>query len=109
MAMYDAPPIPTRRPVVHAEPPQLQPGDYVRIRGVPGDMPAHTQLEGAFGRIVRIAGASVVLEMDEPYTAGGLTHRLYYSSAYQLMKVETVGRMGARQLYDDSPAQDSGA
>jgi hypothetical protein len=106
MAMYDAPAIPTRRPVAHRQPPQLQPGDAVRIRGVPGDMPGHAQLEGAFGRVVRVAGASVVLEMDEPYTAGGLTHRLYYSSPYQLTKVESVGRMGARELYDDAPEAD---
>jgi hypothetical protein len=49
MAMYDAPPIPTRRPVEHDSPPQLQPGDHVRIRGVPGDLPSHAQLEGALG------------------------------------------------------------
>lgn len=101
MAMYDAPAIPTRRPLEHRQPPVLRPGDHVRIRGVPGDMPSHAQLEGAFGRVARIAGASVVLDMDEPYTAGGLTHRQYFASPYQLVKVESVGRMGARELYDD--------
>jgi hypothetical protein len=43
----------------------------------------------------------VMLEMDEPYTAGGLTHRMFYGSPYQLKKVEPVGRMGARNLFDD--------
>jgi hypothetical protein len=105
--MYDAPPIRTRSQVVREPLPELRPGDHVRIRGLPGDMPGHAQLEGAFGRVVRVSGASVVLEMDEPYTAGGLTHRLYYSSPYQLRKVETVGRMGARELYDDSPEGDA--
>ena len=78
------------------------PGDYVRLQGMPGDLPSHAQLEGAFGRVVHVAGASVMLEMDEPYTAGGLTHRMFYGSPYQLKKVEPVGRMGARKLFDDS-------
>ena len=51
---------------------------------------------------MHVAGASVMLEMDEPYTAGGLTHRMFYGSPYQLKKVEPVGRMGARKLFDDS-------
>ena len=38
---------------------------------------------------------------DEPYTAGGLTHRTFYGSPYQLKKVEPVGRMGARNLFDE--------
>ena len=102
MAMYDADPIPTRRPVAHDQLPQLEPGDYVRLQGIPGDLPSHAQLEGAYGRVVHVAGASVMLEMDEPYTAGGLTHRMFYGSPYQLKKVEPVGRMGARNLFDDS-------
>ena len=102
MAMYDADPIPTRRPLTHDELPQLEPGDYVRLQGMPGDLPSHAQLEGAFGRVVHVAGASVMLEMDEPYVAGGLTHRMFYGSPYQLKKVEPVGRMGARKLFDDS-------
>lgn len=101
MAMYDAEPIATRSPVVHEQPPVLAPGDHVRLRGRPGFDPAHAQLEGAFGRVVRVSGDSVVLEMDEPYQAGGLTHRIFYSSRYQLNKVESVGRMGARELFDD--------
>jgi hypothetical protein len=109
MAMYDADPIPTRSPISHQQPPQLEPGDHVRLRGLPGDLPAHAQLEGAFGRVVRVSGASVVLEMDEPYSASGLSHRLFYSSPYQLTKVESVGRMGARDLFDDSAEDADGA
>src|SRR5947209_20619703 len=109
MAMYDAPPIRTRRLVVRQRPPQRRPGGDVRSRGVPGDMPAHKQLEGGFGRVARIAGASVVLDMDEPYTAGGLAHRQYFASPYQLVKVESIGRMGARELYDDEPEDGSAA
>jgi hypothetical protein len=102
MAMYGADPIPTRKPVVHPQPPHLQPGDSVRLIGLPGDLPAHAQLEGAYGRVVRVSGQSVVLEMDEPYTAGGLEHRMFYASQYQLKKVEVTGRMGARDLYGDA-------
>jgi hypothetical protein len=51
----------------------------------------------------------VVLEMDEPYSASGLSHRLFYSSPYQLTKVESVGRMGARDLFDDSAEDADGA
>ena len=37
--------------------------------------------------------------MDEPYQADGRTQRLFYSSPYQLNKVESVGRLGARDLF----------
>jgi hypothetical protein len=106
MAMYGADPIPTRRPVVRSQMPQLAPGDHVRINGLPGDLPAHAQLEGAFGRVLHVAGDSVVIETDEPYTAGGLTHRQYFCSRYQLRKVQPVGKMGGRDLYEE---EDEGA
>ena len=73
MAMYDAEPIPTRRPIAHPQPPHLVPGDPVRLIGFRGDLPAHAQLEGAFGRVLHVTGQSVVIEMDEPYMAAGLT------------------------------------
>jgi hypothetical protein len=101
MAMYDADAIPTRRPIAHRRLPRLAPGDHVRINGLPGDLPAHAQLEGGFGRVLRVSGASVVIETDEPYTASGLTHRTFFCSSYQLRKVEPVGKMGARDLYDE--------
>src|SRR5438309_9272041 len=104
--MYGADPIPTRRPVVRTGLPQLAPGDHVRILGLPGDLPAHAQLEGAFGRVQRVAGASVVIETDEPYTAGGLTHPQFFCSLYQLRKVEPVGKMGGRVLYDEAESED---
>jgi hypothetical protein len=50
----------------------------------------------------------VVLRMDEPFMAAGLTQRLYYSNVHELTKVESVGRMGARDLFqDDEDDQDS--
>ena len=107
MAMYDAEPIPTRRPVEHEQPPPLAPGDYVRLRGRPGFDVSHGQLEGAYGQVVRVSGSSVLLEMDEPYQAYGRTQRLYYSSPYQLKKVESVGRLGARELFADDEDDES--
>ena len=87
--MYDADPIPTRRPIVRPSLPVFSPGDHAR------------RPDGAYGTVVRVAGDSVVLKMDEPFTAGGLTHQLYYSNVHELEKVESVGRMGARDLFDD--------
>jgi hypothetical protein len=89
MAMYDAPPIATRRPITHEPLPVLAPGDHVR-RG-----------DGEFATVVRVAGESVVLRMDEPYLAAGLPHRLYYSNLHELTKVESVGRLGARDLFQE--------
>ncbi len=106
MAMYGADPIPTRRPVKRTQLPGLAPGDHVRLIGLPGDLPAHEQLEGAFGRVLRISGNSVVIETDEPYTASGLVHRTFFASLYQLRKVEPVGKMGDRDLYDDEDEED---
>jgi hypothetical protein len=89
MAMYDAEPIPTRRPVKRIELPVLAPGDHAR------------RPDGAYGTVVRVAGDSIVLRMDEPYQAAGLTQRLYFSNVHELTKVESVGRMGARDLFQD--------
>ena len=97
MAMYDAQPIHTRRPIEHKQLPQLEPGDHAR------------RPDGAYGTVVRVAGDSVVLRMDEPFQAGGLSHRLYYSNLHELTKVESVGRMGARDLFQDEDAEDDQA
>jgi hypothetical protein len=89
MAMYDAPPIETRRPITHEPLPVFAPGDHARRR------------DGAFGTVVRVAGDSVVLRMDEPFLVAGLSQRIYYSNVHELTKVESVGRMGARDLFHD--------
>jgi hypothetical protein len=96
MAMYDAPAIKTRRPITHEPLPVFGAGDHAR------------RLDGAYGTVVRVHGDSVVLRMDEPFMAAGLSHRLYYSNVHELTKVESVGRMGARDLFqDDEDDQDS--
>ena len=92
--MYDNTPIETRRPVVRREPPKLQPGDRVRLR-------EGRRLAAAKGTVARVAGGSVVLEMDEPYLAGGLTQRTFYSYPFELELIPRVGRMGAEDLFAD--------
>ena len=77
-------------------PPELHPGDRVRLKPT-----------GAGGTVRRVHGRSVVLEMDEPFVAGGLTQRTYYSYPGELELVPVVGRMGAEPLYaeDGEPPQ----
>ncbi|MDQ1674815.1 MAG: hypothetical protein QOC98_3377 [Frankiaceae bacterium] len=87
--MYDAEPIETRRPITRKALPVFVPGDHARRR------------DGAYGTVMRVAGDSVVLRMDEPFQSGGLTHRVYYSNVHELAKVASVGRMGARDLFQD--------
>ena len=81
-------------------PPDLQAGDHVRIKRVPGTMPAHVHLEGATGVVERVAGERVVLRLDEPYRASGLTQQRFYSYARELEPLRVVGRMGIRDLYE---------
>jgi hypothetical protein len=82
-------------------PPELDVGDHVRIKRVPGTMPAHAQLEGATGVVERVAGDRVVLRLDDPYEASGVTQQRFYSYARELEPLRVVGRMGTRDLYAD--------
>lgn len=106
MAMYDAQPIEPRKPVDRTPPPVLAPGDHVRLIRTPGTMAGHRALDGAFGTVLRVAGESVVLEMDEPFEAGGLTQTVFYSRASELKKVEAAGKMGSRVLFRDRDSED---
>ncbi|MDX6594216.1 MAG: hypothetical protein QOJ13_3412 [Gaiellales bacterium] len=109
MAMYDSKPIETRKPIDRRAAPVLAAGDHVRLTGNPGTMPGHVALDGAFGTVLRVVGDSVVLEMDEPFEAGGLTQTVFYSRPSELKKVRVAGRMGSRVLFsdDDEDAADS--
>jgi hypothetical protein len=80
-------------------PPALSAGDHVRIKRVPGTMPAHQHLEGATGVVERVAGDRVVLRLDDPYEVNGLTQQRFYSYARELDLLRVVGRMGTRDLY----------
>ena len=96
MAMYDNPPIATRKAVVHEGDPKLQVGDRVRLKRNPGTMPGHDALDGALGTVVRIFPGRVVLDMDHEYVASGLV-----SYPGELERIERVGRMGAVDLFAD--------
>jgi hypothetical protein len=109
MAMYDAKPIETRKPIDRPAPPDLAPGDLVRLVRNPGTMPGHAALDGAYGTVLRVAGDSVVLEMDEPFDAGGLTQKVFYSRPSELKKVRAAGRMGSRVLFADDDEADADA
>jgi hypothetical protein len=56
---------------------------------------------GESGTVVRVAGRSVVLELDRPYMAAGTPQRLFYSYAGELEAIPRVGRMGAVDLFAD--------
>jgi hypothetical protein len=70
-------------------------GDRVRI--VAGFSPQ----VGQSGTVVRVAGRSVIVELDRPFAVSGQTQRLYYSYAGELERVARVGRMGAQDLFAD--------
>jgi hypothetical protein len=101
MAMYDNPPIPTRKPVAHEGDPELEVGDRVRLKRTPGTMPGHEALDRATGTVIRVVPGRVVLEMDHEYVASGLVQRQFYSFPGELERIERVGRMGAVDLFAD--------
>ncbi len=70
-------------------------GDRVRI--VAGLSPQF----GQAGTVVRVAGRSVIVELDQPFAVSGASQRLYYSYAGELEAVARVGRMGAQDLFAD--------
>ena len=70
-------------------------GDRVRIVG------RNSPRRGDVGTVVRVAGRSVVLELDRPYMAVGTPQRLYYSYPGELEQIPRVGRMGAQDLFAD--------
>jgi hypothetical protein len=63
---------------------------------------------GETGGVVRVAGRSVVIELDRPYMAAGTPQRLYYSYPGELELIPRVGKMGAVDLFadDQDPAPD---
>jgi hypothetical protein len=81
-------------------PTSVAPGDRVRI------VAATSPQAGQSGTVVRVAGRSVVLELDRPFASAGSSQRLYYSYPGELELVPRVGRMGARDLFADD---DSGS
>ena len=56
---------------------------------------------GQSGTVTRVAGRSVVVELDRPYEVAGQPQRRYYAYAGELEAIERVGRMGAHDLFAD--------
>jgi hypothetical protein len=93
MPLFKRPDRPTLKP--RRARPEVAPGDRVRI--VAGYSPQHGQL----GTVVRVAGRSVVVELDSAFPVAGSSQRLFYSYAGELEAVPRVGRMGAQDLFAD--------
>jgi hypothetical protein len=91
MPLFKRPDRPTLKP--RRPRPEVGPGDRVRI--VAGYSPQH----GQSGTVVRVAGRSVVVELDAPFEVAGKTQRLFYSYAGELEPFARVGRMGAQDLF----------
>jgi hypothetical protein len=75
--------------------PDVAAGDRVRV--VAGLSPQF----GQSGTVMRVAGRSVIVELDQPFAVSGASQRLYYSYAGELESIARVGRMGAQDLFAD--------
>jgi hypothetical protein len=75
--------------------PEISAGDRVKV--VAGLSPQY----GQSGTVVRVAGRSVIVELDRAFPVSGASQRLYYSYAGELEPVARVGRMGAEDLFAD--------
>jgi hypothetical protein len=76
-------------------PPTVAAGDRVRIVG------RNSPKLGEVGTVARVAGRSVILDLDRPYMASGTPQRQYYSYPGELELIPRVGRMGAQDLFAD--------
>jgi hypothetical protein len=86
-------------PSAAGEPTPIGPGARVRIR-----RDAQHPLAGLTGEVIHISGRRVVLRMDEPYRASGVTERVFYSYPEELEVARRVGRLGDVDLYDETEA-----
>ena len=75
--------------------PEVAPGDRVRI--IAGFSPQF----GQSGTVVRVAGRSVIVELDTPFDVAGASQKRFYSYAGELEAIPRVGRMGAQDLFAD--------
>jgi hypothetical protein len=75
--------------------PEIAVGDRVKI--VAGFSPQF----GQSGTVARVAGRSVIVDLDRPFPVSGGTQRRYYSYAGELEPIARVGRMGAQDLFAD--------
>jgi hypothetical protein len=93
MPLFKRPDRPTIKP--RRQRPEISAGDRVKV--VAGFSPQY----GQSGTVVRVAGRSVIVELDRAFPVSGASQRLYYSYAGELEPVARVGRMGAEDLFAD--------
>ena len=93
MPLFKRPHHPTIKP--RRARPDVAAGDRVKV--VAGFSPQC----GQSGTVVRVAGRSVVVELDRAFAVSGGSQRLYYSYAGELEPIARVGRMGAHDLFAD--------
>jgi hypothetical protein len=101
MAMYDAPRIPTRKPLDRRRTPVLSAGDRVRFHRADEAIPGHGPDDGAMGTVQRVNGDAVVVQLDEPFEAAGLTVHTFHSYAPELEPIARVGKLGSEDLFAD--------
>jgi hypothetical protein len=101
MAMYDAPRIPTRTPLDRPRTPVVKAGDRVRFHRAAEAIPGHGPQDGAMGTVQRVNGDAVVVQLDEPFDAAGLTMHTFHSYARELEPIARVGRLGGEDLFAD--------
>jgi len=106
MAMYHASPIPTRTPLDRPRTPVLKAGDRVRFRRADEAIPGHGPEDGAMGTVQRVNGEAVVVQLDQPFEAAGLTMHTFHSYARELEPIARVGKLGGEDLFADD--EDSG-
>jgi hypothetical protein len=106
MAMYDAPRIPTRKPLDRPRTPALRQGDRVRFRRADEAIPGHGPDDGATGEVQRVNGDAVVVQLDQPFEAAGRSIRTFHSYARELEPIARVGRLGDEDLFADDEDSD---
>jgi hypothetical protein len=107
--MYDNPPIATRRPLERPRTPILKAGDRVRFHRAAEAIPGHGPDDGAMGTVQRVNGDAVVVQLDQPYEAAGLTVHTFHSYARELEPIARVGKLGGEDLFaDDEDSEDAG-
>lgn len=107
MAMYDAPRIPTRTPLDRRRAPVLGAGDRVRFHRADEAIPGQGPPDGAMGTVQRVNGDAVVVQLDQPFEAAGLTIHTFHSYARELEPIARVGKLGDEDLFADD--EDAGA
>ena len=84
----------------------LKAGDRVRFHRADEAIPGHGPEDGAMGTVQRVNGEAVVVQLDQPFEAAGLTMHTFHSYARELEPIARVGKLGGEDLFaDDEDAE----